>query len=64
MIILRCLRVYCKLVVLLVEIAVTEYLIPKALKSPGMVERMRLAENDEFETYDSIWKLNSILKIK
>ena len=29
-----------------------------------MVKRMRLAENDEFETYDSIWKLNSILKIK
>ena len=29
-----------------------------------MVRRMRLAENDEFETYDSISKINSILKIK
>ena len=29
-----------------------------------MVKRMRLAANDEFETYDSISKINSILKIK
>ena len=32
MIILRCLRVYCKLVVLLVVMAMTGYLIPKTLK--------------------------------
>ena len=32
MIILRCLRVYCKLVVLLVVMALTGYLIPKSLK--------------------------------
>ena len=29
-----------------------------------MVRKMRLAENDEFETYESISKITSILKIK
>ena len=29
-----------------------------------MVRRMRLAENDDFETYDGISKINSILKMK
>ena len=29
-----------------------------------MERRMRLAENEEFEAYDSISKINSILKIK
>ena len=29
-----------------------------------MVRRTRLGENDEFVTYDSISKINSILKIK
>ena len=29
-----------------------------------MVGRMRLAKNDESETYESISKINSILKIK
>ena len=58
--ILRRLRVFCKLVALRVVVAFTEYFIPKALKSPGMVRRMRLAENDEFETIDSISKINTI----
>ena len=29
-----------------------------------MIQIMRLAENDEFETYESISKINGILKIK
>ena len=29
-----------------------------------MVRTMKLAQNDEFEAYDSISKINSILKIK
>ena len=29
-----------------------------------MVRTMKLAENDEFEGYDNISKINSILKIK
>ena len=29
-----------------------------------MVRRMRLAENDEFQTHDGISKINSIFKIK
>ena len=29
-----------------------------------MVRTMKLAENDQFEEYDSISKINSILKIK
>ena len=29
-----------------------------------MVRTMKLAENDEFEAYESISKINSILKIK
>ena len=40
--------------------AFTEYIIAKAL----MVRRMILAVNDEFETYDGISKINSILKTK
>ena len=29
-----------------------------------MIQIMRLAENDEFETYESISKINGIFKIK
>ena len=45
--------------------AFTEYFIVKALKwRCNDKNNMTLAENDEYETYESISKINSILKIK
>ena len=52
--ILKRLRVFCKLVVLLVVVAMTGYLILKTLKWRFNDKNKELAKNDKFETYDSI----------
>ena len=55
---------FCKLVVLLVVEAFTDYFILKALNDAVIVRTIKLAADLEFEVYDSISKINSILKIK
>ena len=58
-------RVFCKLVVLLVVMAFNEYFIPKALKWRCNDQNNETrTKNFEFKAYDSISKINSILKIK
>ena len=58
-------RVFCKLVVLLVVMAFNQYFIPKALKLPCNDQNNETStKNFEFKAYDSISKINSILKIK
>ena len=57
------LRVFCKLVVLLVVMAYNEYFIPKTLKWRCNDQNNETSKKFEFQAYDSISNIDSILKV-